>query len=308
MTNIIKRDVIIIGAGPGGMTAALYASRASLDTIMIEQGAPGGELMNTADVENYPGFGKIAGPDLAMKFYESATAFNAEVVYGMVDKIEIEGPQKLVQVGEVMYQAPVVIVATGATHRKLGAPGEENLSGMGVSYCAVCDGFFFKDKEVFVIGGGDSAVEEGTYLTQFAKSVTIIHRRDALRAQQILQERARNNPKVTIIYDSVVEEIIGTDAVEGVTIRNVKTNQVQTLQGQGVFVYVGLVPNSQIVDGLGITNEQGWIVTDELMRTNIPGLLAIGDVREKHLRQVATAVGDGSIAGQQAYDYIQSLK
>ena len=308
MTNIIKRDVIIIGAGPGGMTAALYASRASLDTIMIEQGAPGGELMNTADVENYPGFGKIAGPDLAMKFYESATAFNAEVVYGMVDKLEIEGPQKLVQVGEVMYQAPVVIVATGATHRKLGAPGEENLSGMGVSYCAVCDGFFFKDKEVFVIGGGDSAVEEGTYLTQFAKSVTIIHRRDALRAQQILQERARNNPKVTIIYDSVVEEIIGTDAVEGVTIRNVKTNQVQTLQGQGVFVYVGLVPNSQIVDGLGVTNEQGWIVTDELMRTNIPGLLAIGDVREKHLRQVATAVGDGSIAGQQAYDYIQSLK
>lgn len=307
MTNIIKKDVIIIGAGPGGMTAALYASRASLETIMIEQGAPGGELMNTADVENYPGFGKIAGPDLAMKFYESATAFNAEVVYGMVEKVEIDGSQKIVKVGEVMYQAPVVIVATGATHRKLGAPGEEALSGMGVSYCAVCDGFFFKDKDVFVIGGGDSAVEEGTYLTQFAKSVTIIHRRDALRAQQILQERAKKNPKVTIVYDSVVEEIIGTDAVEGVTIRNVKTNQVQTLQGQGVFVYVGLVPNSQIVDGLGVTNEQGWIVTDEMMRTNIPGLLAIGDVREKHLRQVATAVGDGSIAGQQAYDYIQSL-
>ncbi len=308
MTERIKKDVIIVGAGPGGMTAALYASRASLDTLMIEQGAPGGELMNTADVENYPGFGKIAGPDLAMKFYESATAFNAEVAYGIVDRIELDGANKVVYVGEAIYEAPVVIIATGATHRKLEAPGEEKLSGVGVSYCAVCDGFFFKDKDIFVIGGGDSAVEEGTYLTQFAKSVTIVHRRDQLRAQQILQERAKNNEKVRFIYDSVVESIDGEAAVEGVTIRNIKTDKVESLQGQGVFIYVGLVPNSQIVSQLGVTNEQGWIVTDERMQTSLPGLYAIGDVREKHLRQVATAVGDGSIAGQQAYDYIQSIK
>ena len=308
MTERIKKDVIIVGAGPGGMTAALYASRASLDTLMIEQGAPGGELMNTADVENYPGFGKIAGPDLAMKFYESATAFNAEVAYGIVDRIELDGANKVVYVGEAIYEAPVVIIATGATHRKLEAPGEEKLSGVGVSYCAVCDGFFFKDKDIFVIGGGDSAVEEGTYLTQFAKSVTIVHRRDQLRAQQILQERAKNNEKVRFIYDSVVVSIDGEAAVEGVTIRNIKTDKVESLEGQGVFIYVGLVPNSQIVSQLGVTNEQGWIVTDERMQTSLPGLYAIGDVREKHLRQVATAVGDGSIAGQQAYDYIQSIK
>ena len=303
----IYKDVIIIGAGPAGMTAALYASRASLDTLMIEQGVPGGELMNTAEVENYPGFGKIAGPDLALKFFESASAFQAETVYGQVDKVEVEGQEKIVKVGQAIYSAPVLILATGANHRKLGVPGEEKLTGQGVSYCAVCDGFFFKDKDIVVVGGGDSAVEEGTYLTQFAKSVTIIHRRDELRAQKILQDRAFNNPKMNFIWDSVVEEIVGTDHVEGVQVRNVKTNEVSQLSTQGVFVYVGLIPNSDLVKDLDITDAQGWVKTDDFMQTRLSGIYAIGDIRAKHLRQVATAVGDGSIAGQHAYEYIQSI-
>lgn len=305
--TMIKKDVIIIGAGPAGMTAALYASRASLDTLMIERGVPGGELMNTADVENYPGFGKIPGPELAMKFFESASAFKAETVYGAVDKVEIKDGNKLVYLADKIYQAPVLIIATGATHRKLGVSGEEELAGRGVSYCAVCDGFFFKDKDVMVIGGGDSAVEEGTYLTQFANSVTVVHRRDALRAQKILQKRAFANPKMKFIWDSVVDEIQGQDQVESIKLRNVKTDEASTLAFDGVFVYVGLVPNSELFTDLGITDEQGWIITDDQMQTAQDGIYAIGDVRAKNLRQVATAVGDGSIAGQKAYDYIQTL-
>lgn len=302
----INKDVIIIGAGPAGMTAALYASRANLSTVMIEQGTPGGELMNTADVENYPGFEKIGGPDLAMKFYESATAFAAETIYGPVQDIRLEEDYKIVTVGEHIFKSPVVIVATGATHRKLNVSGEDRLKGRGVSYCAVCDGFFFKDKDVFVVGGGDSAVEEGTYLTQFANSVTLIHRREELRAQPILQKRAFDNAKMKFLWNSVVQEIEGEDAVESLKILNTITGHESRVEGQGLFVYIGILPNSQVVDGLGVTDKEGWIVTDDRMQTAIPGLFAIGDVRAKHLRQVATAVGDGSIAGQAAYDYIQS--
>lgn len=303
----IQKDVIIIGAGPAGMTAALYASRANLTTVMIEQGAPGGELMNTAEVENYPGFSKIAGPDLAMNFYESAMAFSAETVYGTVEDIRIEANKKFVTVGDQTFESPVVVIATGATHRKLNVPGESRLTGNGVSYCAVCDGFFFKDKDIFVVGGGDSAVEEGTYLTQFANSVTLIHRREELRAQQILQKRAFDNEKMKFLWNSVIQEVEGENSVEGLTILNTITGQTSRVEGQGLFVYVGILPNSGVVKGLDVTDEEGWILTDERMQTKIPGLFAIGDVRSKHLRQVATAVGDGSIAGQAAYDYIQSL-
>ena len=305
--TIINADVIIIGAGPGGMTAALYASRANLKTIIIEKGAPGGELLNTADVENYPGYTAISGPELANKFYQSAMAFGAEHVYGDVEKVTVDGLYKLVDAGSKIYRAPVVIVATGALNRKLGVPGEEALSGKGVSYCAVCDGFFFRNRELVVIGGGDSAVEEGTYLTQFADKVTIIHRRDQLRAQQILQERAFANPKIAFLWDSVVEAIHGEQLVESVTVRNVKTDEVSEFKTNGVFIYVGIVPNSEIVADLKITNSEGWIMTNDYMETAVPGLFAIGDVRLKHLRQVATAVGDGSIAGQRAYDYLQSI-
>lgn len=303
----IKTQVLIIGAGPGGLTAALYASRANLKTIVLEQGAPGGELLNTADVENYPGYPSISGPDLAMKFYESAMQFDTELAYVIVDRIGLEGDKRLVYTQDTIYEADAVIIATGAHHRELQVPGESELTGKGVSYCAVCDGFFFKDRDIVVVGGGDSAVEEGTYLTQFANKVTLIHRRDELRAQQILQDRAFKNEKMDFIWDTVVEEIVGDDAVTGLKLRNVKTDEATTLDAQGVFVYIGLLPNSGLAADLDITDEAGWIVTNELMETTVPGVFAIGDVRLKHLRQISTAVGDGAIAGQRAYEYIQTL-
>lgn len=305
--TIEQFDVIVVGAGPGGMTAALYASRANLKTLVLEKGMPGGEINNTADVENYPGFQRISGPDLANHMYQSAMAFGAQHVYGDVNQLEIAGNVRRVHTGKTIYEAPVVILAMGATHRQVGVPGETELSGKGVSYCAVCDGFFFKEKDIFVIGGGDSAVEEGTYLTQFANKVTIIHRRDSLRAQQVLQDRAFANKKVNFMWDTVVEEIQGQDQVTGLKVRNVKTDQVTELEGEGVFVYVGLVPNSHLVADLGITDPEGWIITDSQMQTAIPGVFAVGDVRLTHLRQIATAVGDGAHAGHMAYQYITSL-
>ncbi|MBK0348625.1 thioredoxin-disulfide reductase [Aerococcaceae bacterium zg-ZJ1578] len=303
----IKVDVVVIGAGPGGLTAALYASRANLKTVIIEKGMPGGEVNNTADVENYPGFKLISGPELANHFYESAMAFGAELVYGNVEQLEIDGLTRLVHTSKVIYEAKVVIVATGSHHRKLGVPGEEELSGRGVSYCAVCDGFFFRGKHVVVVGGGDSAVEEGAYLTQFAEKVTIIHRRDALRAQKVLQERAFANEKIEFVWDSVVESINGEDKVESISLRNLKTEETSELAADGAFIYVGLIPNSSVVADLGITDDEGWIVTDTQMATAIPGIFAVGDVRNTHLRQIATAVGDGSHAGHMAYQYITSL-
>ncbi|MBD3949887.1 thioredoxin-disulfide reductase [Tuanshanicoccus lijuaniae] len=300
-------DVVVIGGGPGGLTAALYASRANLKTVIIEKGMPGGEVNNTADVENYPGFKLISGPELANHFYESAMAFGAEFVYGNVERVEVDGLRRLVHTDKVIYEAKVVIVATGSHHRKLGVPGEEALSGRGVSYCAVCDGFFFRDKHVVVVGGGDSAVEEGAYLTQFAKKVTIVHRRDELRAQKVLQERAFANEKIDFVWDSVVESINGKEFVESVTLRNVKTDEVSELAADGAFIYVGLIPNSSVVADLDITDDEGWIVTDTQMSTTIPGIFAVGDVRNTHLRQIATAVGDGSHAGHMAYQYMTSL-
>lgn len=303
----IITDVLIIGAGPGGMAAALYASRANLKTIMLEKGAPGGELINTAEVENYPASPLISGPELAQKFYDSAMEFGAEHAYGDVTKVEVFGASKYVHTADKIYEAKAVIMATGAHHRELGVPGEERLTGQGVSYCAVCDGFFFRNRNLVVVGGGDSAVEEGNYLTQFADKVTIIHRRDELRAQQILQDRAFNNPKIEFIWDSVVESIEGDASVESVKIRNVKSNEESELPINGVFVYIGLIPNTDSVKHLDITDDEGWIITNDQMETTVPGLFAVGDVRQKHLRQIVTAASDGAIAGQAAFDYVQSL-
>lgn len=300
-------DVIVIGAGPGGMTAALYASRSDLNTLILEKGVPGGQLMNTAEVENYSGFKSIEGPDLAAKMYEGAIAFGAEYSLGSLEEI-IDGPDyKKVITADKIYKTKTVIIATGAEHRKLGIPGEDKLRGRGVSYCAVCDGAFFRNRPLVVVGGGDSAVEEGAYLTQFASDVTIIHRRDELRAQKILQDRAFDNEKVNFIWDTVVEEVQGENKVESLKLRNVKTDEVSEFKTDGAFIYVGLIPNTDGLDNLGITDEEGWILTDEQMQTAIPGVYAIGDVRQTVLRQIATAVGDGSIAGDQAYKYIQSL-
>lgn len=304
----IEADVVVIGAGPGGLTAALYASRANLKTILLEKGAPGGELINTADVENYPGYSLIGGPELATNMYEGAMRFGAEHVYGDVTHIEIHGNERHIHTSDKVYVASAVVIATGAYNRKLAVEGEERLAGQGVSYCAVCDGFFFRNKSLVVVGGGDSAVEEGTYLTNFADKVTIVHRRDELRAQKILQDRAFANDKVDFIWDSVVEEVKGENAVNSVQLRNIKTNEVTDFAADGVFVYVGIVPNSAVVADLGVTDEEGWIVTNEKMETSVPGIYAVGDVRKTVLRQIATAVGDGSIAGHMAYQYIESLK
>lgn len=310
LTKIEKiYDVIIIGAGPGGMTAALYASRSNLDTLILERGIPGGQLNNTAEIENYPGFNSIVGPDLSNKMFESAKQFGAEYAYGDVKEVTNGKEYKTIVAGKKEYKTRSIIIATGAEHRKLGVDGETEYNGRGVSYCAVCDGAFFRNKHLVVVGGGDSAVEEGTYLTQFADKVTIIHRRSELRAQKILQDRAFKNDKVEFIWDSTVEEIYGDDMkVKGVKIKNVHTEEVTEFMADGTFVYVGLIPNSEEFRALGITDEEGWIETDERMETNVPGIFAVGDVRKTPLRQVATAVGDGSLAGQQAFNYVEELK
>lgn len=305
----MKYDCIIIGAGPAGMTAALYAARANLKTLLLERGIPGGQMNNTAEVENYPGFDSILGPDLALKMYDSINQFDVEHGYGNVVEVKDHQDYKEVITDDASYEAKVVIIATGCEHRNLEVPGEAEYSGRGVSYCAVCDGAFFRNKKLIVVGGGDSAVEEAIYLTQFADEVKIVHRRDALRAQKIIQDRAFANEKISFIWDSVVEEIKGDDQkVTGVQIKNVKTGETYEEAADGVFIYVGLIPLTQAFTSLGITDDAGWIVTDERMQTKIPGLLACGDARQKHLRQITTAVGDGGIAGQQAYQYIEENK
>ncbi|MDM8183481.1 thioredoxin-disulfide reductase [Enterococcus cecorum] len=305
----MKYDCIIIGAGPAGMTAALYAARANLKTLLLERGIPGGQMNNTAEVENYPGFDSILGPDLALKMYDGINQFGVEHGYGNVVEVKDHQDYKEVITDDASYEAKVVIIATGCEHRNLEVPGEAEYSGRGVSYCAVCDGAFFRNKKLIVVGGGDSAVEEAIYLTQFADEVKIVHRRDALRAQKIIQDRAFANEKISFIWDSVVEEIKGDDQkVTGVQIKNVKTGETYEEAADGVFIYIGLIPLTQAFTSLGITDDAGWIVTDERMQTKIPGLLACGDARQKHLRQITTAVGDGGIAGQQAYQYIEENK
>ncbi|HGC9935371.1 TPA: thioredoxin-disulfide reductase [Streptococcus agalactiae] len=298
-------DTLIIGSGPGGMTAALYAARSNLKVGLIEQGAPGGQMNNTAEIENYPGYDHISGPELSMKMYEPLEKFEVEHIYGIVQRVENDGDVKRVITEDESYEAKTVILATGAKNSLLGVPGEEEYTSRGVSYCAVCDGAFFRDQDLLVVGGGDSAVEEAVFLTQFAKSVTIIHRRDQLRAQKVLQDRAFANEKIKFVWDSVVKEIKGNEIkVSGVTVENLKTGEISEMTFGGVFIYVGLKPHSSTVSELGITDETGWVLTDTNMKTSIPGLYAIGDVRQKDLRQIATAVGEGAIAGQGVYNYI----
>ena len=297
-------DTIIIGAGPAGMTAALYAARSNLKVALLEGGIPGGQMNNTSDIENYPGYANISGPELAEKMFEPLENLGVEHLFGSVEKIEHQGAIKKVFTEDEIFETKTLIIATGAVHRHLGVPGEEELNSRGVSYCAVCDGAFFRDEDLLVVGGGDSAVEEAVFLTRFAKTVTIIHRRDELRAQKVLQDRAFANEKIRFIWGSVVKEIKGDKRVSSVIVENVKTGEISEHEFGGVFIYVGLEPVSEFVKDLGITNEAGWIVTDNHMKTAISGIYAIGDVREKNLRQVTTAVGDGAIAGQEVYKYI----
>lgn len=299
-------DVIVIGAGPAGMTAALYASRSNLKVLLLERGAPGGQMNNTAEVENYPGFESIMGPELSQKMFDSVEKFGTENAYGIVQDIKDLGTHKEVITEDQTFEAKTVVIATGCNHRKLGVPGEEEYAGRGVSYCAVCDGAFFRNKRLIVVGGGDSAVEEAIYLTNFAAEVVVVHRRDQLRAQKIIQDRAFANEKMSFIWDSVVEEIHGNDmAVTGVQIKNLKTGEVTEEAAGGIFIYVGLEPLTEPFINSGITNAAGWVETDTEMKTSIPGVFAVGDVRNKDLRQITTAVGEGGIAGQQVYKYIE---
>lgn len=298
-------DTIIIGAGPAGMTAALYTARSNLKVALLEAGIPGGQMNNTADVENYPGYALISGPELAEKMFETLENLGVEHVFGHVQRIEDQGDFKKVITEDEVYESKTVIIATGAFHRQLNVPGEAEFNSRGVSYCAVCDGAFFRDEDLLVVGGGDSAVEEAIFLTQFAKSVTIVHRRDQLRAQKVLQDRAFANEKISFVWDSVVEAIHGDERkVTGVTFKNIKTGETIQADFGGIFIYVGLDPVSEFVADLGIRDESGWIVTDDHMKTSVAGIYAIGDVRQKDLRQITTAVGDGAIAGQEAYKYI----
>ena len=309
MTTQVDYDVIIVGAGPAGMTAAVYASRANLSTVMIERGMPGGQMANTEDVENFPGFDLITGPDLSTKMFTHAQKFGAKYEYGDIKEIEDKGSYKVVNMGDKTLTARAIIIATGAEYKKIGVPGEQELGGRGVSYCAVCDGAFFKGKKLFVIGGGDSAVEEGIFLTKFADKVTIVHRRDELRAQKIIQDRAFKNDKIDFIWNTTLKTINEKDGKVGsVTLVSTEDGSESEHQADGVFIYIGMKPLTKPFESLGILNENGYIETNDEMETKVPGVYAAGDVREKTLRQIVTATGDGSIAAQNAQAYIESLE
>ena len=310
MANKDHYDVVVIGAGPGGMTAAMYASRANLSVLMLDRGIYGGNLNNTATIENYTGFKSIKGPELAQQMYDGSTQFGAEYAYGTVTGIKLnDDGTKIVSTDmDEQFTTKAVVIATGSEQRHLDVPGEEEYSGRGVSYCAVCDGAFFKDKPLIVVGGGDSAVEEGMYLANLASQVTVLVRGDKLRAQPMMQDEAMKNDKMKFIFNTSVTEIVGNDTkITGVKTHNNKTGEDGTMDADGIFIYVGNVPMTKQFSLLGILDDAGWVKTDNTLKTAIPGIFAVGDVRETPLRQIATAVGDGSIAGQQVYQYIQSL-
>lgn len=300
-------DVIIIGAGPGGMTAAIYTSRGNLKTLVLDRGIPGGQLQNTEEIENFPGFSHISGPDLAQNMFEHALKFGAEYEQANVKEILNQGAVKIINTDNKMYQAKAIIIATGTRYKKLSVAGEEEFSGRGVSWCAVCDGAFFKEKELVVVGGGDSAVEESVFLTKFAKKVTVLHRRNQFRAQPILVDRMVKNNKINVVYNTTVNRIIGDDKVKGVLLEDVQTGEVREFQTDGVFEYIGMNPVSDFVQDLQVTDEEGWIITDNRMKTNIPGIFAVGDIRKNAVRQVVVATGEGCIAALEAQQYVENL-
>ncbi len=303
-----KRELVIIGAGPGGLAAAVYARRAGLDVLVLEKGKSGGQILITHEVENWPGAIHATGQELADNFHAHAAHFGAEFRNDLVRSLKPEGNRVILCANSGEISARAVILATGASFRKLGCPGEAKFTGMGVSYCAVCDGAFFEELEVAVIGGGNTAVEEALYLTQFASKVYIVHRRDEFRADSLPVSRAMDNPKIVPVWDSVVSSIEGKDAVEKIVLRNVKTGDLSDLPVDGVFVFVGTVPNSMLVSDCVDCVDGGWVVTDRKMATSVPGIFAVGDVRDTPLRQVVTAAADGAIAAMSAYAHIAEQK
>jgi len=300
-----KYEVIIIGGGPAGLTAGLYTSRAGLKSLLVERGIVGGQIINATLVENYPGFPQgISGAELGSLIHQQAVKYGLEVVTADVTGIA-QGQPHSISTTEGDFEAIAIIIAAGSQYRKMGVLGEESLSGHGVSYCATCDGFFFRDREVAVVGGGDTAIADALELTRHVKKVYVIHRRDELRAGQVLQQRAFAQPKLEFIWNTVVEEILGEKLLSGLKLRNVKTGQSSILKVAGVFVAVGLMPNSQQFSNILEVNDTGYIVTDETMSTSTAGIFAAGDIRRNSPRQVAAAVGDGATAAVSAFKYVQ---
>jgi thioredoxin reductase (NADPH) len=299
-------DIVIVGAGPGGLAAGLYAARAKLKSVVLEKELPGGQINKTGVIEDYPGFSSIDARELAEKMANHAKEFGAEIRTSDAKAVRKKGDQFEVETAEGTLNAKVVIVASGGSPNYLGCKGEMPYQTKGVSYCAICDGALplFRNKPMVVVGGGDSALEEGLFLTKFASKIYLVHRRDEFRASQILVDRVKANPKMEIVYDSVLDEIGGTDLVEWAKIRNLKTNQIKQVDVSGVFIYVGFTPNSGIVKDPLKKDEKGYILTNQNMETSIPGLFAIGDVRQQLTKQITNAVGDGTTAAVAAEKFI----
>ena len=305
-TNTKNYEVIIIGGGPAGLTAGIYASRARLRTLLVESALLGGQMTTTEMVENYPGFPQgVTGDELSRVMEEQAKKFGMEIVTQEIIKVSIEEDMKVIQTHESTYRCEALIICTGTEYRKLGVPGEKEFAGKGVSYCATCDGAFFQDNKIVVVGGGDSALTEALFLTKFVKELTIIHRRDALRGTKIYQERAFANPKIKFLWNSIVQEIKGDMIVHSIVVKNVKTGEIKEFETDGAFLFVGLAPRTQFLKGIVQMDGGGYILTNEDCETIEKGIFAAGDCRKKILRQITTAVGDGATAAFAAQKYLE---
>ena len=304
-----KRNLVILGCGPAGLSAAIYAARADLEPLVLTGMTLHGQASTTEMIENYPGFPEgINGPELGLLFQAQAEHFGAEVEMDQAIKVDLENTPFTVETFGKKYEAKSLIISTGATHRKLGVPGEKKFVGRGVSYCGTCDGWFFKEKDIVVVGGGDSALEEGLFLTRFANTVTVIHRRDELRAGAILRKRAFSNPKIKFIWDTVVTEVMGDDAVNAVKLKNVKTGEETIHNTSGVFIFIGHDPNTELFKGQIELDETGYIVVDKYMETSVQGVFAAGEVADPHFRQVITSAGMGAAAAIRATRFLEELE
>jgi thioredoxin reductase (NADPH) len=302
-------DIVIIGGGPAGLTAGLYTARARLNVVLLERLAPGGQVLNTDWVENYPGFPDgISGFELVERMKTQVENFDLSIQLEEVMGLELSPEKKIVITNKGRLEARALIIATGATPKKLGIEGEELLMGKGVSYCATCDGPFYKDQDVAVIGGGDTALEEAIFLTRFASTIHLAHRRDELRAVKLLQDRAMAQEKIKFIWDTIPLKILGENGVEGIELKNVKTGAISRKEVQGVFIFIGTQPNADLINGMMKQDENGFIVSDEKMETSVPGVFAAGDIRSKPWRQISTAVGEGATASFYAERYLEELK
>lgn len=302
-------DVIIIGSGPAGWSAAIYAARADLRPLLITGNELGGQIALTTEVENFPGFEQIQGPELVERMQKQSERFGTEVLIDYVTEIDVNGPPFVVKTaGGQEFKTKAILAATGASPRRMGVPNEERLTGRGVSYCATCDGFFFRNKDIVVVGGGDSALQEALFLTKFASRVRIVHRRDTLRAGATLQRRATENPKIEFVWNSVVTSVNGAEKVESVTLKNLVTGETHDTPTDGVFVYIGHLPNNQLfVDKLAL-DEEGYLITDKLMRTSVPGIFAAGEIQDHRFKQAVTSAGQGVAAALEVEKFIADLE